>query len=60
MYKARVTSTNTSNKFFLRIGQQLEWMPNGFVMKDDIKYSLTLLIVTAITQTCSYSNGGIL
>lgn len=42
-------TTGTLNNFFLRIGWQLEWLPNGFVIKGNIKYSLTLVIVTAIT-----------
>lgn len=49
MFKAHMTSTNTSNNFFFETRKQLEWMPNGFVMKGDIKYNLILLIVIAIT-----------
>jgi len=47
--KGMYDTTGTLNNFFLRIGWQLEWLPNGFVIKGNIKYSLTLVIVTAIT-----------
>lgn len=47
-----MTSAGTSNNFFLRAGWLLERVPNGFIMKRDMKYSHGNLVMTANTRTC--------
>lgn len=47
-----MTSTGTSNNFFLRVGWLLERVPNGFIMKRDMKYSHGNLFMTANAWTC--------
>lgn len=34
-----MTSTGTSNNSFLQVDWLLDWMPNGFIMKGDVRQS---------------------